>query len=121
MFMVDLRHRLRDERCDDNANMHTQFDNMHTMHKDFSAMLLGLLPQSYNSYLSAITTPLSVLGKNLTLDALMLSIIDDFNCCTIEIFQSKDKGKDVMFHAERGSKKPWKGGKGSKKSIKCFN
>ena len=26
-----------------------------------------------------------------------------------------------MFHAESGSKKPWKGEKGSKMGIKCFN
>ena len=35
--------------------------------------------------------------------------------------QSKDKGKAVTFHAERGSRKPWKGGKGSKKCVKCVN
>ena len=40
--------------------------------EDFSAMLLGSLPQSYDSYLSAVTAALSVLGTKLTLDALML-------------------------------------------------
>ena len=89
--------------------------------KDFSTMLLGLLPWSYDSYLSAITAALSVLGTKLTLDALMLSIIDEFNCCIVETCQSKDKGKDVMFHAKSRSKEPWKGGNGSKKSIECFH
>ena len=89
--------------------------------EDFSAMLVGSLSQSYSSYLSAITTTLSVLGTKLTPDALMLSIIDEFDCCTIKTHQSKDKGKDVAFHAVSGSKKPWKGGKGLKKSVKCFN
>ena len=84
-------------------------------------MLVGSLSQSYSSYLSAITTTLSVLGTKLTPDALMLSIIDEFDCCTIKTHQSKDKGKDVAFHAVSGSKKPWKGGKGLKKSVKCFN
>ena len=51
----------------------------------------------------------------------MLLIIDKFDCCTIKTCQSKDKGKDIMFHAESGSRKPWKGGQGSKKSIECFN
>ena len=82
--------------------------------EDFSAMLLGLLPWSYYSYLSAVTATLSVLGTKLPPDALMLSIIDEFNCHTVKTCQSKDKGKDVMFHAESGSKKPWKGGKGLK-------
>ena len=133
MFMVDLRQRLQDERCKNNANIHTHFDTMRTMHEDlaalgddpnngnFSAMLLGLLPQSYDSYLSAITTALSVLGTKRTPDALMLSIIDEFDRRTIKTRQSKDKGKDIAFHAERGSRKPWKGGQGLKKSVECFN
>ena len=40
--------------------------------EDFSAMLVGSLSWSYNSYLSAITVTLSVLGTKLTPDALML-------------------------------------------------
>ena len=84
-------------------------------------MLLRSLPWSYNSYLSAVTAALSVLGTKLTPDALMLSIIDEFNHHTVKTRQSKDKGKDVMFHAESRSRKPWKGGQGSKKSVECFN
>ena len=83
MFMVDLRQRLQDERCNNNTNIHTHFDTMCTMCEDLSAlgddlndedssaMLLGLLPWSYDSYLSAVTTTLSVLGTNLTLHALV--------------------------------------------------
>ena len=91
MFMVDLRRRLQDERCEDNGNIRTHFDTMRTMredlaalgddfnNEDFSTMLLGSLPWSYNSYLSAVTATLSVLGTKLTPDALMLSIIDEFD------------------------------------------
>ena len=107
--------------CKDNANIHTHFDTIRTMHEDFSAMLLGSLPQSYDSCLSAVTAALSVLGTKLTLDALMLSIIDEFDHHTVKTRQLKDKGKDVAFHAKSGSRKPWKGGQGSKKSVKCFN
>ena len=52
--------------------------------EDFSAMLLGSLPQSYDSYLSAVTAALSVLGTKLTPDALMPSIIDEFDCHTVK-------------------------------------
>jgi len=89
--------------------------------EDFSAMLLGSLPQSYNSYLSAVTATLSVLGTKLTPDALMLSIINEFDRHTVKTCQSKDKGKDIVFHAESGSRKPWKDGQELKKSIECFN
>ena len=107
--------------CKDNANIRTHFDTIRTMHEDFSAMLLGSLPPSYDSYLSAVTAALSVLETKLTPDALMLSIIDEFDGCTIKTHQSKDKGKEIVFHAESGSRKPWKGGQGSKMSVKCFN
>ena len=63
---------------------------MRTMHEDFSAMLLGSLLRSYDSYLSAVTATLSVLGTKLTPDALMLSIIDEFDCHTVKKHQSKD-------------------------------
>ena len=81
-------------------------------------MVIGSLPCSYNSYLSAITT---TLGTKLNLDALMLSIIDEFNRRTVKSRQAKDKGKDAAFYTGNGSRKTWKGGKGSKKDVECFN
>ena len=51
----------------------------------------------------------------------MLSIIDKFDRRTVKTCQSKDKGKDITFHAESGSRKPWKGRQGLKKSVECFN
>ena len=84
IFMVDLRRSLQDERCEDNGNIRTHFDTMCTMcedlaalgddlnDKDFSTMLLRSLPRSYDSYRSAVTAALSVLGTKLTPDALML-------------------------------------------------
>ena len=38
MFMVDVRQRLQDERCNDNANVHAHFDTMHTMHGDLAVL-----------------------------------------------------------------------------------
>ena len=119
IFMVDLRQRLQDERCNDNANIYTHFDTMCTMHKDlaalgddlndedFSTMLLRLLPQSYNSYLSAVTATLSVLGIKLTPDTLMLSIIDEFDHHTIKTHQLKD----IVFHAKSGPRNHGKVGR----------
>ena len=114
MFTVDLRRRLQDERCEDNGNIRTHFDTMHTMHEDlavlgdnlndedFSAMLLGSLPRSYDSYLSAVTATLSVLGTKLTPDALMLSIINEFDCCTIKTHQSRTRARTSCFMLKVG-------------------
>ena len=54
--------------------MHTMCENLVALgddldDEDFSAMLLGSLPQSYDSYLSAVTAALGVLGTKLSLDA----------------------------------------------------
>jgi hypothetical protein len=35
--------------------------------------------------------------------------------------QAKDKGKDAVFYAGNGSRKTWKGEKGLKKDVECFN
>ena len=133
MFMIDLRRRLQDERCEDNGNIRTHFDTLRTMREDlaalgddlsdedFGAMVIGSLPRSYDSYLSAITATLSVLGTKLNPDALMLSIIDEFDRRTVKSRQAKDKGKDAAFYAGNGSRKTWKGGKGSKRDVECFN
>ena len=90
------------------------------MDNDFSAMLIRLIPHSYNNYLSTITATLSVLKEELNPDALMVSILNKFDWCTVTSCQTKDKGKDATLYAGGESKKPWKGGKGSKKDIECL-
>ena len=133
MFTIDLRRRLQEERCEENGNIRAHFDTMRTMREDlvalgdsisnsdFTAMLLGSLPKAYDSYLSAVTATISVLQKELDAEALMLSVIDEFDRCTVKTRQSKDKGRDTAFYAGEGSKGSKFGGKGSKKDLECFN
>ena len=131
MFTINLWRWLQDVCCEDNGNVHTHFDNLCNMCKelaalsesipdrDFTAIILGSLPKSYDTYLSAIT--LSVLGKEVNPDALILSMIDEYNHCSIKNHQTKDKGKlDAAFFAG-GSSKGGKGGKGGKSDVECFN
>ena len=133
MFTIDLQRRLQDVRCEDNGNICTHFDNLHNMRKelaalsesipdqDFAAIILGSLPKSYDTYLSAITATLSVLGKEVNPDALILSVIDEYDRCSVKNCQTKDKGKlDAAFFAG-GSSKGEKGGKGGKSDVECFN
>ena len=114
-------------------NICTHFDNLHNMHKeltalsksipdrDFAAIILGSLPKSYDTYLSAITATLSILGKEVDPDALILSIIDEYDCHSMKNHQMKDKGKsDAAFFAG-GSSKGGKCGKGGKSDVECFN
>ena len=131
MFTIDLRRQLQDVRCEDNGNVRTHFNNLRNMHeelaalrksipdRDFAAIILGSLPKSYDTYLSAIIATLSVLGKEVDPDALILSMIDEYDHCSIKNRQTKDKGKsDAAFFAG-GSSKGGKGGKGGKSDVEC--
>ena len=133
MFTIDLWRRLQDVRCEDNGNIHTHFNNLHNMceelaalsesipDRDFAAIIISSLPKSYDTYLSAITATLSVLGKEVDPDALILSVIDEYDRRPIKNHQTKDKGKsDAAFFAG-GSLKGGKGGKGGKSDVECFN
>jgi hypothetical protein len=108
MYVVDLRKRLQEEKCNEGGNVHAHFYTMQTMQEDlaalgydlskedFTAMLLGSLSKSYNSYLSTISATLSVLDKKLSPDALTLSVIDKFNCRAITTCQMKNQGKACL-------------------------
>ena len=133
IFTIDLQRRLQDVCCKDNRNVHTHFDNLRNMReeltalsesipdRDFTAIILGSLPKSYDTYLSTITATLSILGKEVDPDALILSIIDEYDHRSVKNRQTKDKGKlDAAFFAG-GSLKGGKGGKRGKSDVECFN
>ena len=60
---------------------------------DFYAIVMGSLPASYDSYLSAINTTSSVLGTHLSADDLMLTIIEEYERRNLK---SKGKSKEKM-------------------------
>ena len=82
MITIELRKWLHDICYTNNGSICTHFDNLHMMCKeltslgttlgeqDFSAVILGSLPKSYNQFLSAVTVTASVLKKNLELEDL---------------------------------------------------
>ena len=130
MFTIDLRRRLQDERCNDQGDVRAHFETMRALREDlaslgeaisdsdFATMLLGSLPKGYDTYLSAITATMSVMGKSLDSDALMMTITDEYDRRAIRTRQTKEKGKDAAFHAGERSRS---GGKGPKSNLECFN
>lgn len=66
MFTIGLRKRMQEEKCAENGNLRTHLDSMRNMREelaslgmsipesDFTAMLLGSLPKSYDTYISAV-------------------------------------------------------------------
>ena len=133
MFMVDLRRRLQDERCGEGEDIRIHFDTMRMMREDlaamggsisdgdFTAMVLGSLPASYDAYLSAITATVSVTNTALDPEALMVSIIDEYDRRTVKSNKNKKDDKNAAFYAGNSSKGSRKAHGGSKKNIECFN
>ena len=69
----------------------THFDNIRTMQEeltslgtalsepDFSAIILGSLPKSYDQFISAVIVTASVLKKDLDPEDLMQTVIDKYD------------------------------------------
>ena len=121
MFVIDLRKRLQEQRCDDNGNVHAHFDTMRTMREDlaalgediseedFATILIGSLPKTYDTYLSAIMATMSVLGRTLDPDALIQCVGDEFDRRAIANGTEKGRSQDIALYA---GDKSAKGGKG---------
>ena len=86
---------------------------------DFSAIVLGSLPKSYNQFLSAITATASVLKQELNLKDLMQMIINEYNQWSTRS-GTKEKNADAAFFAGSNNQ-GGKTGRKSNKEIECFN
>ena len=131
MIMIELHKRLQDTRCAENGNVRIHFDTIRTMREelaslgtslseqDFSAIILGSLPKSYDQLISAVTATASVLKQELNPGDLMQMIIDEYDRRSTRS-RTKEKGADAAFLAGNNNR----GGRTAKKSdkdIECFN
>ena len=90
MVSIDLHQRLQELRCANKANVIGYFATLRAMREDlasmgesltendFYAIIMGSLPTSYDSYISALNTTSSVVGKHLSSDDLMLSLTEKY-------------------------------------------
>ena len=106
------------------ATMRTMREDLASMgetltENDFYAIIMGSLPPSYDSYLSALNATSSVLGTHLSSDDLMLSITEEYERRAL-----KSKGKQKDENAAFYSNDAGKGQKGSsnpRRKGKCNN
>jgi hypothetical protein len=129
MVTVDLRRRLQDERCNENANVRTHLEKLQTLRtnligmgadpgdENFTAIILGSLPPSYDPYLSAITAMSTLLAKVLSPDDLIHGLNEEADRCSLKNKSKKDD-RDIAFSA--GERKTGQK-KGSKSNIECYN
>jgi hypothetical protein len=71
---------------------------------DMYAITLGLLPPSYNSYISAVSTTSSVLGTTISADAFMTTITNKYDCRLLNLKGGK-KDDNIAFYTNEGSSK----------------
>jgi hypothetical protein len=135
MVTVDLRCKLQVEKCPEHGDVHAHLNKLQMMREDlasmgasivdedFTSIILGLIPPSYDTYIAAITATSTPLNQVLTLTNLIDSIIDKVDCKAILNPKSKKDEHDVAFVA--GQLKESGGGnsgsKRSKKDSECYN
>jgi Reverse transcriptase (RNA-dependent DNA polymerase)/gag-polypeptide of LTR copia-type len=111
MIVLDLRRQLQNQKCKDGEDVRTHFAKIRSLRESLAAMgatltdddsaasILGSLPSSYDTFLSALTAAESVLGKSLTPDELMHSIIEEADRRSVRNQKAKKDEKDVSFLA----------------------
>ena len=131
MVSIDLRRRLQELRCADKANIVEHFATLRTMREDlasmgesltendFYAIIMGSLPTSYDSYLSALNATSSVLGTHLSPDDLMLSITEEYERRALKS-KGKQKDENAAFYSN-DAEKGQKGGSNPKRKGECHN
>ena len=133
MITIELRKRLHEIRCAETGNIRTHFDNIRTMREelaslgtalsepDFSAVILGSLPKSYDQFISAVIAAASVLKKDLDPEDLMQTIIDEYDRRSTRSGIPKEKGSDAAFFAGGANNRGGKAGKKTNRDVECFN
>src|SRR6202522_2828228 len=91
--------------------------------EDFTSIILGSIPQSYDTYIAAITATSSLLDQTLSPTNLIDAIRDEADRRTIKNPKSRKDEHDTAFVAGQSSDKGKKGGEKSKRAKKgrCYN
>ena len=77
MVTVDMRHKLQAEKCPESGDVRAHLYKLQAMREDlasmggsiddedFTSIILGSIPQSYDTYIAAITATSSLMDKTL--------------------------------------------------------
>ena len=135
MVTVDMRRKIQSEKCSEQGDVRTHLVKLQTMREDlasmgaaisdedFTSVILGSIPQSYDTYIAAITATSSLLNQTLSPTNLIDAIRDESDRRAIKNPKPKKEGQDAAFAAGQSSDKGKKGNDESKKSkrVKCYN
>ena len=136
MVTVDLRCKLQVEKCAESGDMRAHLYKLQAMrkdlmsmggiidNKDFMSVILGSIPQSYDTYIAAIMAMSSLMDKTLSSTNLIDAIHDEVDRRTIKNPKAKKSEQDVAYVASQSSGKGKKDGEDVKKlknNVKCYN
>src|SRR5277367_5895764 len=136
MVTVDMRRRLQAEKCAEQGDVRAHLNKLQAMREDlasmggsisdedFTSIILGSIPLSYDTYIAAITATSTLLNQTLSPTNLIDAIRDEADRRTIKNPKPKKDEDDAAFAAGQSTDKGRKGGGGSKtakKDMECFN
>src|SRR5271156_3501968 len=132
MVTVDMRRKLQSEKCNKHGDVRAHLIKLQTMREDlasmggaisdedFTSIILGSIPLSFDTYIAAITATSTLLNQTLSPTNLIDAIRDEADRRTIKNPKPKKEGEDAAFVAGQSSDKGKKGEKKAKKG-KCYN
>ena len=97
MVTVDMQCKLQAKNCPESGDMRAHLHKLQAMcedlvsmggsisDEDFTSIILGSIPQSYDSYIAAITATSTLLDKTLLPTNLIDTICDEVHCQKSEI------------------------------------
>src|ERR1700678_1674953 len=133
MVTVDMRRRLQAEKCAEHRDVRVHLNKLLAMREDlasmggsindedFTSIVLGSIPQSYDTYIAAITAASTLLDQTLSPTNIIDAIRDEADRRTIKNPKSRKDDQDAAFIAGQSSEKGKKFGKKWKKGIECYN
>ena len=142
MVTVDLRRKLQSEKCDESGDVCAHLIKLQTMREDlasmgrsisdedFTSIILGSIPLSYDTFISTMSATFTLLGSSLSPTNLIDATGDEADRKAIKTpTKSKKDNHDAAFTAgsqSRDGKRSGQSGLGSgskkpKKDIECFN
>lgn len=117
MVPVDLRRKLQDKRCAEGGDVKAHPTKLQSIREDliamsadpgdenFVAIVLGSLPATFETYLSALTGVATLLGKTLDPDTVLQGISDEADRKSV---RPMGKGEnEAAFYGNSGKKSRW--------------
>ena len=135
MVTVDMRRKLQAEKCPESGDVRAHLYKLRAIRedlasmgdpvadRDFTSIILGSIPRSYDPYVAAVTTSYGAMDKVLTPTILIDSIRDEADRRAITSPKPKKNEQDAAYAAGQSSGKGKKDGEESKKSkkVRCYN